>query len=194
MDTTLYIYCYYVWPGPHPEDDTRMSIPELIPITHVPDIHRPGKVDSLFLISHFLNLTAGGRSFIIITSSKFLEVTTEKAMNNYFLRVKQHGTALHFSMIKKLSKWKSRRLLLPQAGGWWETRKSTLPAWPYTWEIYEQTPLNSISLCTRLVGTWENTTKQHVYMTGYTRIMSTKQEPWTIAKATLDLRIIMCDL
>ncbi len=57
--------------------------------------------------------------------------------------------------------------------------KEIYSAWPYTWEIYEQTPLNSISLCTRLVGTWENTTKQHVYMTGYTRIMSTKQEPWT---------------
>ncbi len=27
---------------------------------------RPGKVDSLFLISHFLNLTAGGRSLFII--------------------------------------------------------------------------------------------------------------------------------
>ncbi len=75
------IYCYYVWPGPHPEDDTRMSTPEPIPITHVPDIHRPGKVDSLFLISHFLNLTAGGRS-LIITSSKFLEVTTEKRKSN----------------------------------------------------------------------------------------------------------------
>ena len=52
---------------------------------------------SLFLISHFINLRAGGRSlFIIITSSKFLEVTTGKAMNIYFLRVKQHGTALYF--------------------------------------------------------------------------------------------------
>ncbi len=61
---------------------------------------RPGKVDSLFLISHFLNLRAGG-PVIIITSSKFLEVTTAKAMNIYFLRVKQHGTALSFFLTKR---------------------------------------------------------------------------------------------
>ncbi len=60
---------------------------------------RPGKVDSLFLISHFLNLRAGRRSLFIIHYYyiiKFLEVTTGKAMNIYFLRVKQHGTALSF--------------------------------------------------------------------------------------------------